>query len=109
MKKILLVTAAALSLAGCSGTVTGADTEAIVRIEAPEGVCWSGSIDNATQEGCGNKEFTVTDELGIFSSNVQKQGEGSEAVTISIVQDGEVVETNTTSAAFGVAQVAIGS
>jgi hypothetical protein len=99
----------ALALTGCTGTVTGGSKEATVRVEAPDGVCWSGSIGNATQDGCGTQEFPVTDELGIFSSNVQKKDDSAEPVTISIVQDGEVKESNSTSAPFGVAQVALGA
>lgn len=97
-----------LTLTACSGTVSGAGTDATVRITADPATCWTANVGNATQEGCGPKEFPVTDSLGLFSSTAQKKDETTGELAIAIVQDGEVVESNSTSAAFGVVTVIIG-
>lgn len=79
--------------------------DATVIIDSPEGLCWSANVAMATQEGCGRQEIKVHDDLGMFSSNVQKQGDKPGTVSISIMIDGQMRESNSTSAAYGVAQV----
>lgn len=80
---------------------------AIARVEAPTGVCWSGAIGNATRDGCGPAEFDITAEGtgGIYSVNAQKQGEGSEPLTLVLVINGEEVDRAETTAAYGVVSV----
>lgn len=109
MRRATLLLSLPFLLAGCSGlgTVSGAGTEAIVRVSAADSICWTANIDNASQEGCGTKEFPVTDPTGLFSSNVQKKDDGPGTVTISVVQDGKELASNSTSAAYGVAQVVV--
>lgn len=88
------------------GTGAGAK-DAVVAISAPGSLCWSANVGGATQEGCGDKAFSVHDGLGLFSSNVQKKSAGSEVIRISVQVDGQVAATNSTSAAYGVAQVVV--
>jgi hypothetical protein len=88
--------------------LTGGRTEGIVRVTAPEGSCWSGSIGAATQDGCGERTFPVHDSLGLFSSNAQKRDAGDWTLTVTVEIDGSPVATNSTSAAYGVAQVVVG-
>ncbi len=99
-----------LLLAGCgevSDAVDGAsDDTAAVRIEAADDVCWSGSIGDATREGCGDKRFGKVEGVGgIFSANVQKSDDNRKPVTIVLEVDGREVDRTTTKAPFGVAQV----
>lgn len=89
-------------------TLTGGKTDGIVHVTAPEGSCWTGAIGGATQEGCGDQTFPVHDSLGLFSSNAQKKDDGPWTLTISVEVDGNVIATNSTTAAYGVTQVVAG-
>lgn len=75
-----------------------------VRVEAPEGQCWSGAIGDSTKEGCGSQSFDIEDEA-IIVAVVQKQSPGRWTMTVALAVDGEVVDTATTDAEFGIAQV----
>lgn len=88
--------------------LTGGKTDGVVHVTAPEGSCWTGAIGGATQEGCGDQTFPVHDSLGLFSSNAQKKDDGPWTLTISVEIDGNMVATNSTTAAYGVAQVVAG-
>lgn len=79
--------------------------EAIVRVEAPPASCWSGSIGDATQDGCGTREIPVDGVGGIYSANAQKQSEGDWSLSIILLVDGEEVDRSTTTAEYGIAQV----
>lgn len=105
MRRAAALAVLALGLAGCSSGSPFADRpkDATVTIEG-EG-CWSADVGSATREGCGPESFEVHDDLGMFSSNVQKKDDSADTVTIAIVVDGEQVASNSTSAAYGVAQV----
>lgn len=67
-------------------------------------LCWTGAIGGATHEGCGDTDIPVHDQLGLFSSSVQKKVTVG-TVTISIVVDGNTVASNSTSAEYGMALV----
>jgi hypothetical protein len=89
-----------------SGVKKITDTkEATVRIEAPAGLCWSGSIGDATQEGCGDASFPVRTAAGnLVSANVQKKSAAAGTLTIVIEIGGVEKARNSTSAAYGLAQ-----
>lgn len=99
---------AALLAAGCTPSQQLRMTrtqDATVIIDSPEGLCWSANVGMATREGCGRDEISVHDDTGVFSSNVQKRTAEPGTVAISIVIDGATEESNSTSAAYGMAQV----
>jgi hypothetical protein len=87
------------------GTVTGHGKDAVITIDAPSDTCWTAYVADASHEGCGPTSIPVHDELGMFSSSVQKSGDGSATVGITITQDGNTLATNSTSAAYGLASV----
>jgi hypothetical protein len=87
------------------GTLHGNPSDATLRVIAEPGVCWHANIEMTTKEGCGHASWEVSDGLGLFSSNVQKMTDKPGAITMTIEQDGQVVETNTTDAPYGVASV----
>jgi hypothetical protein len=107
---VILGIAAAVSLAT---TNVNASSQAIVKVESNTG--WSGSImdsgfDSATQQGQGNANVPIECNSGIFVAGIyslfiQKQGEGG-TLTISVVQDGTVLDTASTSAAYSVVTLA---
>jgi len=73
---------------------------------------WSGSImdsgfDMATQDGSGNQNFEVDCSQGmkIYSATIQKHDE-SGFITASLIQDGNVLDSKTTTAAYGLVSIA---
>lgn len=88
--------------------VTGGKTDAVVGVLAPDGVCWTANIGGATRDGCGTVPFQVHDNLGLFSSSVQKKTADAVTVSIRIEIDGDVAAENSTSAAYGVATAIVG-
>jgi hypothetical protein len=75
-----------------------------VRVDAPDGKCWSGAIGDSSKDGCGPKSFEIKDEP-IVGGNAQKTTEGPWRLTLTLEIDGKVVDTSTTTAEFGIAQV----
>ncbi len=74
-----------------------------IRVDAPAGKCWSGAIGDSTKEG-GPKSIEIKGE-SIIVGNAQKQTPGRWTLTLTLEIDGKVVDTSTTSAEFGTAQV----
>lgn len=70
---------------------------------------WKGSISaggsSKSIEGTGSENFTVTGDPFVVAANAQKQSDGDGELTVQILQDGEVVGEESTTASYGVAQV----
>lgn len=89
--------------------IATADAQSVTTLQIRTGsnVHWSGSIldgsfDSTSYEGQGNKDFTLdcSGAMGIYSLVIQNMGENG-VLTLNVVQDGSVIDTGTTSAAFG--------
>jgi hypothetical protein len=103
------------TMAVCAAIIGGAANEvsedleskpAVVRVEAAPSVCWSGSIGEATRDGCGAASYDVETIFGdVVSANVQKKDAGAGELTIIIELDGREVARNSTTAAYGLASV----
>lgn len=69
---------------------------------------WSGSIaadgSSRSVDGSGEETFEIDGDPTTISANAQKQDDSSEELTIQILQDGEVVAEQSTTAEYGVAQ-----
>lgn len=74
-----------------------------VTVEAPDGACWSGAIGDSTKQGCGTESFDVEED--IIVADVQKETPGRWTLTMTLEVDGDVVDTSTTDADFGIATV----
>ena len=76
---------------------------------------WQGSISvtdsdgssSRSVSGTGNETIEVSTDADIVSANAQKQDQGNEELSIAIVQDGEVLTEESTTAEFGLAQVSV--
>jgi len=70
---------------------------------------WSGSIagdgSSRTVDGSGTETFDVGGDPFIVSANAQKQNDGSGTLSVEILQGGEIIARQSTSASYGVAQV----
>ena len=100
---------AALTIAIVS---TGISTVNAATLVIKSNTKWSGSImdsgfDMASQDGSGNQNFEVDCSQGmkIYSTMFQKQDE-SGSLTVSLIQDGNMLDTKTTTAAYGVVSIA---
>lgn len=69
---------------------------------------WSGSIaadgSSRSVDGSGEETFEIEGEPMSVSANAQKQDDSSDELTIQILQGGEVVAEQSTTAEYGVAQ-----
>lgn len=70
---------------------------------------WSGSLGAGgsvrSVDGSGTETFDIEeDDPFVVSANAQKQDSGSGELTVQILEDGEVVSEQSTSAEYGVAQ-----
>ena len=88
-----------------AGTSTNEPTQAEVRVRAGAATCWSGSIVDATREGCGARTYPVSSDLGIIVAVLQKKSDDQEGLTVEVWIDGELADTATTNAAYGVVTV----
>ncbi|WP_459194686.1 hypothetical protein [Halosimplex sp. J119] len=70
---------------------------------------WQGSLGTTSGQrsisGRGDSHLPVDNSADIVSGNAQKQDDGSGTLTAQIIVDGEVVNEQSTSAGYGVAQV----
>lgn len=70
---------------------------------------WTGSIagdgSSRSVDGSGTETFDVDGDPFIVSANGQKQDDSSGELTVEILQDGDVIARETTSAEYGLAQV----
>jgi hypothetical protein len=88
-----------------AGTSTNEPTQAEVRVRTGSSTCWSGQIDDATKEGCGERTYTVSNDLGIIVAVVQKKSDDQIGLTVEVWIDGKLADTATTNAAYGVVTV----
>lgn len=70
---------------------------------------WTGSVggdgSSRSVDGSGTQTFSIEGDPLFVSANAQKQGDGSGELTIQILEDGDVIAEQSTSAEYGVAQV----
>lgn len=70
---------------------------------------WSGAVggdgSSRSVDGSGTEEIEVDGDPAVISANAQKQDDSSDELTIQILQDGEVVAEQSTTAEYGVASV----
>ena len=113
IKKFLLIVAAVVTaffvitliIGLLTGTGAPKATTARVTVFADTSLCWSGSIGDATHEGCGRRDIDISNDLGIFVAVVQKQSDDSKALTVRITPTGGKAKESTTTAAYGVVSV----
>jgi hypothetical protein len=98
-----LLLPAIVVLASCVGL--NSTTVATVQIDAPASLCWSGAIGDATHEGCGTTTINIDSSIGLFAATAQKQSDDKKALTISLIINGKVVDSATTTAGYGIVVV----
>jgi hypothetical protein len=116
MKLVLKIAAGILLalvivIAGCSALFAQGVEEATkkqawtVRVHAPSGAKWSGAMGGSTVDGNGSREVQIED-TSITAANAQKISPGKWELRLQLVnEDGEIVDEQNTTAAFGVVTV----
>jgi len=70
---------------------------------------WQGAVGDlgsiTSVQGSGTTDYPFTDNPKIISANAQKKDDSSSALTIQIIQDGNIIKQASTTASYGVAQV----
>jgi hypothetical protein len=105
-----IVIGVVLLTVGCAALLSSSVKEAtkkktwIVRVNAPAGRCWSGAMGNRTVDGCGSKVVRVRD-IAITSANAQKQSAGHWRLKLTLLKDGRVVDSASTTAVYGIADI----
>ena len=70
---------------------------------------WTGNYGDTSGsqsvDGKGTKTFTISGDPDIVSAVFQKSSDSSGTLTVNIIKDGQIVETKSTSAAYGVVTV----
>ena len=109
---VIIIIAAAASLSSLGPPAAPPDYA--VRISMPAGQCWSGSIgvdtNQASHEGCGVQTIDVRDDcdlavVAVIQKGFDENGPFPGTLTVDILRDGDIVETGSTSADFGVVSV----
>ncbi len=67
-------------------------TTVLVRVEAPNGGCWSATIEDDVRDGCGSLVFPI-DVEGSVSIFMERLGPAEQPITAMIEVDGQVVQT----------------
>jgi hypothetical protein len=75
-----------------------------VRVDAPAGKHWSGSIGNSTVDGVGSKTITYKDQV-ITAADAQKMTAGHWTLTMTLRKGSKVLDTGSTSAGYGLVTV----
>jgi hypothetical protein len=113
---LLIIVVIIVIAAAASFSPLGPPPDYAVRVTMPAGQCWSGSIgvdvNQASHEGCGTRTIDVRDDCDIAVVAVIQKGFDDitlepfpGTLTVDILRSGEVVETSSTSADFGVVSV----
>jgi hypothetical protein len=92
-----------MALLGQSSCDPNAKHDGTVLVDAPAGKCWSGAIGDSTKEGCGPASYDLHEN--IIVANAQKTTDGRWTLGLSLLIDGETVDTSSTNAQYGIAEV----
>lgn len=89
-------------------TDSATTTEAAYTVRIAFDGSWQGSIttDGTSKsiDGTGTANYTISGDPTVVAVNAQKQSDGDGELTVQILEDGEVVGEQSTTASYGVAQ-----
>jgi hypothetical protein len=91
---------------GCGGVVGLSNHTGNIVVTAPAAECWSGSIGEATRQGCGPQTFSISGD--ILVAVVQKTSAGSWPLEVAVVDGSSTKDDQVTSAEYGLVSVSDG-
>ncbi len=102
---VTTTTAPSTNSGSSSTTTSGSGTQVQVIYSGS----WTGNYGDSSGgqsvDGTGSKTFTMSGNPDVVSAVFQKSGDNSGTLTVNILQNGQIVETKSTSAAYGVVSV----
>ena len=100
---IIVFSCFAIFLSSLAGSPFGGSKNAVFRVRTDSSSCWTGFFGDASREGCGSGDYSVTSSISIFAGSVQKQSDDGMPLTLQLVVDNKIVNESTTTAAYGIA------
>ena len=112
MKKFYILLAfmciAVILAAGCTGSSSGTSGDTL-QVQINSSGIWAGSYGAVGEihrvDGTGSQVYTITDSGGNVMAEFQKHDGSSEQLTVSIIKNGQVIETDNTTAAYGTVSI----
>lgn len=99
----------ATSTPSSDSSSSSSTTSGDVQIQVIYSGSWTGNYGDASGgqsvEGTGSKTYTISGDPNVVSAVFQKSSDSSGTLTVNIIKNGQVVETKSTSAAYGVVSV----
>lgn len=99
----------ATSTPSSDSSSSSSTTSGDVQIQVSYSGSWTGNYGDASGsqsvEGTGSKTYTISGDPNVVSAVFQKSSDSSGTLTVNIIKNGQVVETKSTSASYGVVSV----
>ena len=109
--RALVIAVAVILLAGCGGSGSGLfdPIPVTVRVLAPSGKCWTATIGDSREKGCGTKSFDDESTSEWSGADARKQTPGRWRLRLVLVasENGEVKDSSSTTAGHGRVTVAM--
>lgn len=106
---LLMLIGMVVTISGCTSDSGNSTQVKGTQVKVTYDGSWSGAYGDENSlksvDGKGTKTFNITGDPFVVSANFQKKDGSSKELVVEILKDGEVVETSSTSAAYGVASV----
>lgn len=116
---LCLVLVTAVAIAGCTSsqsgqpitTTSGSSQPGTIQVKVDYSGKWSGALGAGgnvkTVDGTGPQTFDIQNPRYFVSVNAQKMDDSNRLLTVSILRNGNVVATENTNAAYGVAMTSV--
>jgi hypothetical protein len=99
----------ATSTSSSDSSNSSSTTSEDVQIQVTYSGSWTGNYGDSSGsqsvEGSGSKTYTISGDPNVVSAVFQKSGDGNGTLTVNIIKSGQIVETKSTSASYGVVSV----
>jgi len=99
---------AAVIVAGCTGSSSGT-SGGNLQVQVNSSGSWAGSYGAVGEihrvDGTGSQTYTIAEDGGNVMAEFQKHDGSSDQLTVSIIKNGQVIETENTTAAYGTVSI----
>ena len=95
-------------VAGCTGSSSGTSGGS-VQVQINSSGSWAGSYGAVGEihrvDGTGSQTYTITDSGGNVMAEFQKHDGSADQLTVSIIENGQILKTANTTAAYGTVSI----
>ncbi len=78
-------------------------------ITANPGTCWSGSVGDASRDGCGSQTLQFSSDYGIYVAVIQKSAGDHSQLSVTLNVKGTTMDREYTNSPFGMVTVSGGN